>query len=128
MRTAAAAVLVCCVAAAPATAFPRELAGVWRGTWTNPAMGTHGGVRLVTGRVPALRLGGPALGCAEPTLLPVRYREGRLTGRGHDVPCNEGLRWTFRGRLAQARIVGTLALRLADGSRATVAVELRRRR
>ncbi|HET7043454.1 MAG TPA: hypothetical protein VFI37_01285 [Gaiellaceae bacterium] len=128
MRTAAAAILGCFLLAAPAAAAPRELSGTWRGTWTNAAVGTHGAVRLVGGSAPALRLAGPALGCAQPTRLPLHYRRGVLTGNGRDVPCNEGLRWSLRGRLAHGRIAGTLTLRLADGSRATVALELRRAR
>ena len=124
----AAALLACLALAAPAAAAPRELAGTWRGTWTNPAVGTAGGVRLVGGGALLLRLSGPALGCAGPTVLPLGYGHGVLSGVGHHVPCNEGLRWSFRGRVAHGGIAGTLTLRLADGTRATVAVTLHRRR
>jgi len=127
VRTAAAALLLCLLLAAPAAAAPRELKGTWHGTWTNAAVGTAGRAKLLGGAHPALRLGGPALGCAEATTLPLRYRAGRLAGSGRSIPCNDGLRWSFHARVAAGRIAGTLALRLADGTRASVAVVLKRR-
>lgn len=122
MRTAAAALLCLCALAASAAAGTTP---VLAGRWTNAAMGTSGPARLLSGKQPELRLSAPALGCAEPTALAVRYRRGVLSGRGRDVACNEGLRWTVHGRLAQGRLRGRLTLRLADGSRATLALELR---
>jgi hypothetical protein len=126
VRTAAAAFLAFVLLAAPAAASSRELTGTWSGTWKNAAVGTSGRARLAGGRQPMLRLGGPALGCAQPSQLPLHYLWGALAGHGSDVPCNEGLRWSFRGRAAHGRVTGTLTLRLADGTRAAIAVELRR--
>lgn len=128
MRSAAAAFLLCLLLAGPAAASaPRALKGTWSGTWTNAGVGTAGRAKLLVGERPSLRLAGPALGCAEATTLPLRYRRGRLAGSGRSVPCNDGLRWSFHARVAGGRIAGTLALRLADGTRTAVAVELRRR-
>src|SRR5581483_2059575 len=127
-RSAAAAlVLVLLLAGAAAASPPRALKGTWSGTWKNAAVGASGRARLLVGGRPSLWLAGPALGCAEPTTLPLRYRPGRLLGSGRSVPCNDGLRWSLHARVAGRRIAGTLALRLADGTRASVAVELRRR-
>ncbi len=127
MRTAAAALLLACVLAAPAAgAPPRAPAGTWSGSWQNGALGASGGARLVGGTRLSLRLDGAALGCAAPTLLPVAYARGALTGRGRDLSCNAGLRWSLSGRFTGGVFSGVLAVRLADGTRATLSIGLLR--
>lgn len=119
VRLAAAALLPLALAAGPR--------GTWTGTWSNEAVGTAGPARLVAAKTLELRLSGPALGCARPTTLPVHLAKGRLRGHGRDVPCNHGLRWSLAARRHGSTLAGTLRLRLADGSRAVLALALRRR-
>jgi len=113
-------VLVCALLAFPSAA----LAGSWAGTWTNDGVGTSGAAQLVVRRNAMLRLAGAAFGCAQPVVLPVRFSAGTLSGSGRDIPCNHGLRWKVSGRPGAVAIV----LRLPDGSRAHLRLDLRRRR
>ena len=123
---AAAALLALAVTGAASAASPIDLAGSWTGTWANDGTGTSGSARLATAPALVLRLDGRAFGCFLPTLLPVRYANGQLTGSGRDVPCNRGLRWSLSGRFAGDAFSGTLGVRLRDGSRASLRIALQR--
>lgn len=123
---AAAALLALALAGAAFAAPPNDLTGAWAGTWANDAMGTSGAARLAGAQGLVLRLDGRALGCFLPTLLPVRYARGQLSGSGRDVPCNRGLRWSLSGRFAGDVFSGAIGLRLRDGSRASLRIDLHR--
>jgi opacity protein-like surface antigen len=109
-------VLACALALAPAAS-----AAAWSGGWTNAATGTHGHARLTA---TALQLDGSAFGCAEPVTLRVRVSGGRVSGRGSDLPCSAGLRWTISGGVARP----TIEVRAGDGSYATLKLVLQRRK
>jgi hypothetical protein len=105
-----------------ALAFPSAaVAGAWSGSWADDGTGTHGGATLTAKG--ALRLAAPALGCAQPVVLAVRYRGGRLSGSGRDLACSHGLRWRVSGPAGAA----VLHVRLADGTRASLRLALHRR-
>lgn len=113
-------VLVCALLAFPSAA----LASSWAGTWTNGSVGTSGTAQLTVAGGATLTLAGAAFGCAQRVVLHVRYARGHVSGSGSDVPCNRGLRWRASGPLKAVAI----QVRLPDGSRAQLELELRRRR
>lgn len=108
-----------------ALAFPSAaLAGSWAGTWADDDAGTKGAARLSSGRASTLQLDGAAFGCAQPVVLRVRLGSGRISGSGHNVPCNHGARWSVSGPAGAA----TIHVRLADGSDSELRLVLRERR
>jgi hypothetical protein len=111
--------VVCALLAFPSAA----AAGSWAGSWTNDGVGTSGAARLTVARGATLRLGGAAFGCAQPVVLRISFAHGQVSGRGRDLPCNHGLRWSISGPPRNAAI----RLRLPDGTSAHVRLALRRR-